>query len=121
MKSLSALLRVRTSNHKGDICCLDCFHSYITKEKLKKHEKVCNDHDYCFVEMPNDDNKILKYNHRKKSFKAPFMIYADLECLLEKMHSCQNNPEKSYTEEKTKHTPFGYSLFTNCSFEGARK
>ena len=23
------------------------------------------------------------------SIKAPFIIYADLECLLEKMHSCQ--------------------------------
>ena len=27
------------------------------------------------------------------------MIYADLECLLQKIHSCQNNPEKSYTEK----------------------
>ena len=45
--------------------------------------------------------------------RAPFVIYADLECLLEKMHSCQNNPEKSYTEKKIKHTPSGYSLFTN--------
>ena len=49
--------------------------------------------------MPNDNNKTL-YNHGEKSLKAPFMIYADLECLLEKMHSCQNNPEKSYTEKK---------------------
>ena len=32
--------------------------------------------------------------------KAPCMIYADSECLLEKMHSCQNNPGKSYTEKK---------------------
>ena len=28
------------------------------------------------------------------------MIYADLEYLLEKMHSCQINFEKSYTEKK---------------------
>ena len=33
------------------------------------------------------------------------------------MHSCQNNPEKSYTEKKTKHTPSGYSIFTSCSFD----
>ena len=33
------------------------------------------------------------------------------------MHSCQNNPEKSYTEKKTRHTPTGYSLFTNFSFD----
>ena len=45
------------------------------------------------------------------------MIHAHFECLLEKMHSCQKNPEKSYTEEKTKHVPSGYSLFTNCSFD----
>ena len=36
------------------------------------------------------------------------------------MHSCQNNPEKSYTEKKTKHTPSDYSLFTNCSFDATK-
>ena len=50
--------------------------------------------------MPNEGHKILKYNHGEKSLKTPAIIYADLECLLEKMHSCQNNPEKSYTEKK---------------------
>ena len=34
--------------------------------------------------MPNEDNKILKCNHEGKSMKAPFIIYADLESLLEK-------------------------------------
>ena len=94
VKSLSALLRGITSNHKEDFYCLNCFHSYSTKEKLKKHEKVCNDHDYCYVEMP-DDNKILRYNQGEKSMRVPFVIYADLECLLKKIHSCQNNLRKS--------------------------
>ena len=111
VKSLSALLGAVTSNYNGDFYCLNCFHSYSTKEKLKKHEKVCNDHDYCYVEMPNDNNKILKCNHGEKSLKAPFMIYADLQCLPEKMHSCQNNPEKSYTGKKIKHAPSSYKLF----------
>ena len=70
--------------------------------------------------MPDEDNKISKYNYREKLLKAPFMIYADLECLLEKMHLCQNNNEKSYTEKKTMHTPSGYSLFTNCSFDSTK-
>ena len=26
----------------------------------------------------------MKYNHGEKSMKSPFVIYADLECLLEK-------------------------------------
>ena len=99
-KSLSALLRRITSNQNRDFYCLNCFYSYNTKEKLKKHERVCNDHDHCYLEMPNEENKILKYNYGEESLKVPAIIYADLECLLEKMHSCQNNPEKSYTEKK---------------------
>ena len=49
--------------------------------------------------------------------RVPFVIYTDLECFLEKTHSCQNNTEKSYTQKKIKQIPFGYSLFTNCSFD----
>ena len=82
MKSLSALLKGLTSNHKGHFYCLNCFHSYRTEKNIKKHERVCNDHDYCFVQMPNDDNKILKYNYGEKSLKVLAFIYADLECLL---------------------------------------
>ena len=48
--------------------------------------------------MPKEDKKILKYNHGETSLKAPFIIYADLECLLKKEKSCQNNSEKSYAE-----------------------
>ena len=67
--------------------------------------------------MPNEDNKILKYNHGEKFIKAPFIIYADLESLLEKLNTCYNNPEKSSTTKINKHTPSGYSLFTHCSFD----
>ena len=44
--------------------------------------------------MPNEENKIIKYNQGKKSIKSPFIIYADLECLLEKMNTCYNNKEE---------------------------
>ena len=71
--------------------------------------------------MPNEDNKILKYNHGEKSMKAPFIIYADLECLFEKLSTCHNNPEKSSTDKINMHTPSGYSLFTNCSFDSTKK
>ena len=33
------------------------------------------------------------------------------------MHSCKNNPEKSYTEKKILHIPSSYSLFTNRSLD----
>ena len=67
--------------------------------------------------MPNKDNKILKYNHGEKSMRTPFIIYADLESLLQKMSTCHNNPKNSPTTKINKHTPSGYSLFTHCSFD----
>ena len=39
VKNLSRLLRGITSNHDGDFYCLNCFHSYRTKNKLEAHEK----------------------------------------------------------------------------------
>ena len=62
VKSLSALFRKITGNNNGDFYCLNCFQSYTTKNKLKKHKNVCENHDYCYVEMPEEDSKILKYN-----------------------------------------------------------
>ena len=94
-KSISKLLRGITSNHNGDFYCLNCLHPYRTKEKLKKHEKICKDYDFCNVKMPDEDNKILKYNPGEKSLKVSFIIYADLECLLKKIDICKNNPEES--------------------------
>ena len=44
--------------------------------------------------------KTIKYNHGKKSMKVPFVIYVDLECLLEKMNTCHNIPEKSSTTKR---------------------
>ena len=76
---LSGLLRGITSNHNGDFYCLNCFCAYTTKNKLETHKKICENHDYCHVEMPNEDNKIIKYNEGEKSIKSPFVIYADLE------------------------------------------
>ena len=85
--NLSALLQGKSSNHEGDFYCLNCFNSYTTKNKLKEHEEICNNHDSCRIEMPKWVEKILKYNPGEKSLKAPFAIYLDLECLLEKTNS----------------------------------
>ena len=62
--------------------------------------------------MPEEDNKILRYN--QDTTKVPFIIYADLKCLLGKINTCHNNPEKSSTTKINKHTLSGYSLFTHC-------
>ena len=70
--------------------------------------------------MPNEDSKILKYNHGEKSLKATFFISFDNEVLLPKILSSQNNLEKSYTERKAKHIPWGCTCSLICSFDSTR-
>ena len=67
--------------------------------------------------MPTKKNNTLKYSEGAKSLKIPYVIYAELECLLLKQQSCQNNPNKSYTERKAIHEPCGYSLDLVSSFD----
>ena len=97
---------------------VNCLHSYRTKSKLKKHEKICKNHDFCHLKMCDVENNILQSTPGKKSLKHAFVIYADLECLLLKMNTCNNNNNnKSYTTAKALHRPSGYSLLTSCSFD----
>ena len=79
--NLSALLQKISSNHKEDFYCLNCFNSYTTKNKLKEHEEICNNHNSCNIEMLGWVNK-TKHNPGEKSLKAPFVFFLDLECLL---------------------------------------
>ena len=67
--------------------------------------------------MPNEDNKILTTTTGKNSLKVSFSICADIECLLQKIRTCQNNNEKSYAEKKAVHKALGYSLITCCKFD----
>ena len=52
IKNLSRLFNGITSNQKGDFCCLNCLHSFRRYNVLKKHEKLCENNDYCYIEMP---------------------------------------------------------------------
>ena len=114
--SLSALPKGIRSKHNGDSYCMNCFHSYRTKEALEKHMKVCEDKDYCYIEMPEKDT-FIKYHSGFKSMRNPDVIYADIESLLKKVDTCTNDPNKSSTTRKNKHEMCSYSLIRQCSFD----
>ena len=55
VKNLSASFRGILYNN-GNFYCLNCFHSFRTENKLKKHKNLCENHGYCYVEIPKEDN-----------------------------------------------------------------
>ena len=69
--------------------------------------------------MPKEHEKI-KYLPGEKSLKVPFLICADLECLLKKMRCCKNYPENSYTEKKVKRKPSRYAWCSICPFDDTK-
>ena len=105
VKKLSALLRGITSKHHGDFYCLNYFHSFATGNKLQSDKRACENKGFCNVNMPSEDTNILKLNQYQKSDKAPFIIYADLECIIEKIDGCKNNPENASTAKVREHIP----------------
>ena len=58
VKKLSALLRGIMSKHYRDFYCLDCFHSFATKNKLQSDKRVCENKDFCNIIMPSENIRI---------------------------------------------------------------
>ena len=68
------MLQGNSSHHEEDFYCLNWFNSYTSKNKLKEHEEICNNHVSCRIEMPKWVEKILKYNPGEILLKAPYAI-----------------------------------------------
>ena len=66
--------------------------------------------------MPAEATKIFEFNQYQKSHKAKFIIYADLECLIEKIVGCKNNTENSSTSKVSEHIPLSFSMSTVSYF-----
>ena len=86
------------------------------KTKLESHKKVCENKDFCNIIMPPENKKILEFNQYQKSAKAQFIIYADLECVIEKIKECKNNLENSSTAKIGKRIPSDFKISTISSF-----
>ena len=68
VKKLSTLLRGITSKHHGDFHCLNCLHSFRTENKLKSHEKVSKNKDFCGIVMPSEKHTLYHGKDCMKKF-----------------------------------------------------
>ena len=105
VKTLSVLLGGITKHH-GDFYCLNCFHSFAGKNKIQSYKRVCENKDFCSMIIPSEDTKIIEFNQYQKPDNAPFIIYVDLECIIEEIDECENNPENLSTSKVSEHIPF---------------
>ena len=103
--------------HRKHFCmhCLQCFSS---DRVLSNHKDICIQvNGTQAIKMPNKDNNILKFNNFHKQQPVPFVIYADFEAITEKIHGCQQDGNKSYTEAYQRHTDCGYGYKVVCCYD----
>ena len=81
INNLFALLQGKSSDHYGDLYCLNCFNSYTTKNK---HEEICNNHESCRIEIPKWVEKNIKIQFRKKIIKSTICNLSRFRMFIEK-------------------------------------
>ncbi|XP_067215244.1 uncharacterized protein [Linepithema humile] len=92
--------------HRQHICDR-CLHYFRTSEKLSVHSVDCGKMNNCAVILPNEDNKWLTFRNYNRKERLPFVVYADLECTLEKKG--QNHTAYAYQHHKA--FSIGYYVF----------
>ena len=126
MKDFNRFMFSFTGHEHKKHFCMHCLKNFSTKNILAKHQIDCIVFNGVqAVELPEpyiDRNGVERIpsvylqNHHKQ-LPAPFVIYADLECITEKMSSWHPSDERSYTEKYQKHTTCGFSYKVVCSYD----
>ncbi|GFY40300.1 uncharacterized protein TNIN_91001 [Trichonephila inaurata madagascariensis] len=60
--------------------------------------------------MPTQEEKWLEFSNHRFKLLVPYLIYADLECILEKISSCEQDPKISSIQSIAKHVPRGFAF-----------
>ena len=117
VKNISALLASQINNHKGTChICLNCFNGFKAPDSLNKHKEYCYNYECVKILMP-PPGTFLKFKNFHHSEKAPFVIYADFECKINPINTCDPNPNKSYTKKYQEHEPISFNYYIISSYE----
>lgn len=114
IKNLSRLLSKQLSKngHKSWLCDR-CLNHFSSEAFLVKHVGYCKNQNTTRIELPNEKNKYLKFKNFHHREKVPFVVYADLECILEKVEGDQ----AKNTQNIQKHIPFSIGYYLKCSYD----
>ncbi|KAL4112107.1 hypothetical protein QTP88_015955 [Uroleucon formosanum] len=100
--------------HKRLLCKI-CLNSFDTKNKLNDHKHYCANNKAAKIVLPEAYNKTLEFQNYNHSLRVPFVIYADFECTLKPIYTCQPNDTESFTKCYQKHIPNNFCYYIKYS------
>ena len=106
VQRLTALLYDQSRHGGVKHFCERCLHGYTTRDLLERHKPECKGllKTPTRTEMPKEGENKMTFTNHHKHMKAPYVVYADFECVLKKIEGCQPAPNSSYTVKTEKHT-----------------
>ncbi|XP_011859466.1 PREDICTED: uncharacterized protein LOC105556961, partial [Vollenhovia emeryi] len=86
-----------------------CLHYFSSNIKLQAHSVDCQQINNCAIILPSEEEKWLSFNNHSRKERVPFVVYADLECILKKM----DTDPKTYQH----HEVFSIAYYLHCSYD----
>ena len=116
IKSLRRLLSRQNNKQKeSQHFCINYLQGFAEKKSRDEHYVYCRSNEAVRIEKPNR-KPIVQYLDGQYQFKVPFMMYADLESILEPIQGASNNPNISSTRGVNIHTPSGWCIYSHFSY-----
>ena len=111
VKRLSALLYDQTKHNESKHFCERCLNCYRKKEQLERHKPECKGQlkSPTRTEMPKEGENKMTFQNYHKQMKVPYVVYADFECLVKKIATCEPDNKHSFTIKTEKQEPCGFS------------
>ncbi|XP_018371747.1 PREDICTED: uncharacterized protein LOC108766747 [Trachymyrmex cornetzi] len=92
IKNLSRLVssQLTRKEHKKFFCDR-CLHYFGSSPQLEIHSEDCQKMNDCAIRLPSEDDRWLEFDNHNNQERVPFIVYADLECVLRK-----TKPDEEY-------------------------
>ncbi|KYM99962.1 hypothetical protein ALC62_09278 [Cyphomyrmex costatus] len=110
INNLSRLVRSQISKKKNRKYFCDS-----SSAKLELHSVDCGKLNDCAIRLLSEDDKWLEFKKHCRKERVPFVVYADLECALEKMD--KDPASSTYTYQH--HNVFSIGYYVHCSYDNS--
>ncbi|XP_076278400.1 uncharacterized protein LOC143208149 [Lasioglossum baleicum] len=117
IRNLSRLVSSQLSKQKNlKYICDRCLQYFPTPERLNMHTIDCERMNDCALELPiSEEDKWLQFKNYTNKEQAPFVIYADLECLL--LPGEQQGQDRAVRVQYQQHHAFSIGYYMHCRYD----
>ena len=93
--------------------CWGCFNVFWCQQSLSRHQEYCNEHEAVKIKLP-EEGTMLKFKNYDRREKVPIIVYADFECFIKPIQSCDPDDKEIYTKQYQKQEPSTFCYYIKC-------